>query len=63
MTGRLSGGYGEEGNPRKGNSEVKGNVSKRKLSALKLQVGSECLDHKAPLGQWLQMNLERLKEF
>lgn len=37
-------------------------MSERKLSALKLQVGSECLDHKAPLGQRLQMNLERLAE-
>lgn len=33
-----------------------------KTEALKLQVGSACLDHEAPLGQWLQMNLERLAE-
>lgn len=34
----------------------------RKLSVLELQGGSACLDHKGPLGQRLQKNLERLSE-
>lgn len=59
---RLSGGFDEEGNSRKGNSMVRGNVSKSKENALELQVSSARLDHKTPLGQWLQMNLERLSE-